>query len=653
MIVKGKARSGPEQLAAYLMRTTGGERATILDHVTEDDLHRTFMVWHVAGEATQGEKTLYHAQIAPDPRYKLTPEQGLRGAEILAEELGMANHPRRVVLHDGGDKPHLHVVFQRTNLDTMTLWDDSYNYVKHERASKRMALEFGHELVPGKHAKRDRKKQPEFPRAESTKADHQQAQRTGMSFDERKAELAGIRKSCDDAHAFKNALEEAGYVLAKGDTRGFVVVDRDGEVYSLSKHLAGDIKGKEYKAFMAPIDQAALPTVEEAKALHKQREEQTAVKAEKPGPEASKFLQPEAPAKVEEPAPAPSAALRTADPSKFLPEQPSGYDLAYYSPAKVAERASKFLPPAASETPAPVVAPPQAPEPAPQPASKFLPEKETVQPTPTAEKPAGIDLTLYAPAPTPLMPPAPVPPKAPAPEAPGDDWTRYTLKEEFKGLTPPAPPPAPPPPREDREIRELRKAVFKRQQEEYQKFTEANSGAYRALGTQLDHAMRWKMEDFDQIQAQARQDLVLRQTPKPRTGLRGMLDAIAEKLNPEATEQKAAEQKEDRDTLRLQQISDRIEYMKRLDLDKADQLQALRARQLQEQAAREKIYNEELDRHIQELLKVREIARDLAAEERKKKDDDLAREESGWAEDFKKEQEYQGEGPEPPEEGKG
>ena len=102
MIVKGKPRSGPEQLAAYLMRTADGEHPTLLQlQYGDGDLRKAFLDWHAVGEGTRGEYTLYHAQIAPDPRYKLTPEQCLRAAEILAEDLGMKDHPRAVVLHDG------------------------------------------------------------------------------------------------------------------------------------------------------------------------------------------------------------------------------------------------------------------------------------------------------------------------------------------------------------------------------------------------------------------------------------------------------------------------------------------------------------------------------------------------------------------------
>jgi len=353
MIVKGRARSGPAQLAAYLLRADGSERATILTPgVDEDDLYRQFMTWHVAGEATNGEKTLYHAQIAPEARYNMTPEQFLRAGEILARNLGMDNHPYIVVMHDGGDNPHAHVVFQRVDLETMKLWDNGFNYVKHESASRDMALEFKHDLVPGKHTKRDRKKQAEFPRGETNQAMEQQAKRLNLSTDERKAQITALRRHSDDAQAFKNALEDAGYLLAKGDQRGFVLVDGEGEVFSLSKFVT-DIKKKAYDAFMAPIDRQALPSVAEAKAIQERRREEAPVKVEKPPQEASKFLAEQPPQTAPEAAPGPEN-------SKFLPkkEEPqiASKFIGQEEAAARQEPPSKFL---------------QPPEPQPQPAQEL------------------------------------------------------------------------------------------------------------------------------------------------------------------------------------------------------------------------------------------------------------------------------------------
>ena len=235
MIVKGKPRSGPAQLAAYLMRSD--EKAALIELWDgSDDLHKAFLQWHAVGEATRGEKTLYHAQIAPEAKYPMTPEQWRQAAQILAEELGMKDHPRAIVVHQGNDHPHAHVVFQRANADALTLWDDSFNYVKHERASLRMAKEFGMEIVPGKHAKRDRKKQPEFPRQAMSRDEAQQAKRTGKDLKALKAQLAALKAASDTPQAFKAALEDAGFVLANGD-RGYTVVDDRVGAYNLARQL--------------------------------------------------------------------------------------------------------------------------------------------------------------------------------------------------------------------------------------------------------------------------------------------------------------------------------------------------------------------------------------------------------------------------------
>lgn len=77
MIVKGRARSGGAQLAAYLMRQT--ENPTLVELFDgSDDLKAAFLQWDAIGELTRGDKALYHAQIAPQDGYAMSPDQGKR-----------------------------------------------------------------------------------------------------------------------------------------------------------------------------------------------------------------------------------------------------------------------------------------------------------------------------------------------------------------------------------------------------------------------------------------------------------------------------------------------------------------------------------------------------------------------------------------------
>jgi MobA/VirD2-like, nuclease domain len=318
VIVKGRPRKDGHALAAYFMESEDGARR-IFGTDPMGDTVTAMTEWDEIGRATRGEKPLYHLQLCPDAKYPVTDEQFKRMAEIVIEEVGAKGHDYELYYHPGvkdngePDKPHAHLAICRTNRDTMKMLDLSYNYVAHERASKRIALEFGMEIVPGKHAKRDRRKQPEFPRAKANEAEHQQAARTGITVAERKQQVTALRQQADGAQAFKNALEDAGYILAKGDKRGLVIVDQQGEVYSLSRQVT-DLKAKEFKAFMQPIDPATLPGVEEAKATQAARQtvskQDAAAEAEKKGAEASKFMQPESTSKPPEAKPAtPDAEL--------------------------------------------------------------------------------------------------------------------------------------------------------------------------------------------------------------------------------------------------------------------------------------------------------------------------------------------------------
>ncbi|BBB13928.1 relaxase/mobilization nuclease domain-containing protein [Sphingopyxis sp. FD7] len=265
MIIKGKSRAGPSQLARHLGRADTNERVEILQLDSAGTTEQAFRDWQTYTLATKGKLGLYHANIDPDAKYDMTRDQWLRAVEVLEEELGLQGQPRAIVMHEKNGREHIHVVWARTDMDTMKLRSDSMNYQAHERASLRLEQEFGHEHVPGKHAKRDREAQPEFPTAEAQHDEWQQGERGGMNHRERKAQVKGLYEASDTGPAFKAALEDAGYVLARGDRRDFVILDTDAKVHSLGRQLPG-VTAKDLRAFMADIDPDSLPSVSDARA---------------------------------------------------------------------------------------------------------------------------------------------------------------------------------------------------------------------------------------------------------------------------------------------------------------------------------------------------------------------------------------------------
>ena len=55
----------------------------------------------------------------------MTPEQWQRAVDVLDKELGLEGQPRAVVMHEKRGREHIHVVWARTDIDTMTLRSDS------------------------------------------------------------------------------------------------------------------------------------------------------------------------------------------------------------------------------------------------------------------------------------------------------------------------------------------------------------------------------------------------------------------------------------------------------------------------------------------------------------------------------------------------
>jgi len=271
MIIKGGSRAGPQQLARHLQRTDTNERVEILqlDSPT-GNLNEALRDWQFISTGTRGSKGLYHANIDPDARYTMTADQWKIAVDRLEKELGLDGQPRAVVMHEKHGRQHIHVVWQRTDIDTMTMVPDSYNYVAHERASLALENEFGHEHVPGKHAKRDREKQPDMPREKINHAEWQQAERAGADPHAFKDAITAIYKSCDNGQAFQAALEQHGFVLAKGDRRDYVLVDADAQIYSLARQING-VATKDLRAFMADVERDSIPTVEQAKAQQEER----------------------------------------------------------------------------------------------------------------------------------------------------------------------------------------------------------------------------------------------------------------------------------------------------------------------------------------------------------------------------------------------
>ena len=264
MVIKGNPRGSPSGLAKHLERTDTNERMQVKEirGVVANDLAGALQEMDAHGAALRTTRTLYHASINTRADERLTDEQRARAVDQLEEKLGLTGQARAVVMHEKEGRAHFHIVWARTDLDHMRAIRCDHNYRKHEEVARALEAEFGHARVQGAHVEREGKGRPA---RTPSHAEMQQAERTGLTPAEAKEQITAIWQRTDNGKAFAAALEDQGWILARGDKRDFVVIDPYGEAHSLARRVDG-AKAKDVRERMADVDATGLPGVDEARA---------------------------------------------------------------------------------------------------------------------------------------------------------------------------------------------------------------------------------------------------------------------------------------------------------------------------------------------------------------------------------------------------
>ena len=139
---------------------------------------------------------------------------------------------------------------------------------KLRRCAQEMAAEFGTALPPGLEQDRGAERFNDPP--QPSRAEKAMQARSGLSREERREIITACYRTTDNAQAFVNALEAAGFMLARGNKRRFVVVDTAGDVHSLARQING-AKTKDIRKKLEGLTLSLLPPVERAKVLMLQR----------------------------------------------------------------------------------------------------------------------------------------------------------------------------------------------------------------------------------------------------------------------------------------------------------------------------------------------------------------------------------------------
>ncbi|WP_299845295.1 relaxase/mobilization nuclease domain-containing protein [uncultured Roseovarius sp.] len=255
MILKGSQRSGARALADHLTNERDNDHLTVLEvsGFMADDLHGALAEAYAISKATQCTQFMFSLSLNPPADHIGTEKDFVDAADRAEQVLGLSGQPRAIVMHEKEGRRHAHVVWSRIDTDEMKAINLPHFKNKLRDLSRDLFLDYGWVLPDGL-ATYGNKSPLNF-----TLEEWQQAKRQNLDPHEIKQIFRQAWKRCDSQIGFKNALEDRGYFLARGDRRGFVALDVEGNVHSIAKWTG--LKVKEVRAKLGSPEN--LPSVDE------------------------------------------------------------------------------------------------------------------------------------------------------------------------------------------------------------------------------------------------------------------------------------------------------------------------------------------------------------------------------------------------------
>ncbi len=242
MILKGSQRGGPRQLAAHLLNDKDNDHVTLQDirGFVSGDLYGAMAETVAIAKGTRCRQPVFSLSLNPPKDANASIAHLVDAAERAEQALGLEGQPRAIVIHEKNGRRHAHVVWSRIDAEAMKAVNLPHFKNRLRDLSKELYLE--HEwTLPDGHKENGWKNPLNF-----TLAEWQQAKRVELDPREIKQIFQSAWRASDNLASFKGALEHHGFYLAKGDRRGLVALDLNGEVLSVARWTG--LKTKEINA---------------------------------------------------------------------------------------------------------------------------------------------------------------------------------------------------------------------------------------------------------------------------------------------------------------------------------------------------------------------------------------------------------------------
>jgi len=263
MILKGNQRAFGDDLASHLLNLYENDDAQLVEirGSASRELHGAFAEFEAIATGTRCKEPLYSLSI--NPSEPMSRDQYFTAIDRIEKKLNLDDQPRAVVFHVKNGREHCHVVWSRIDVQKMKAVQLSHDRQKLRSVARELAQEFDHQLPSGLAKNRGAERYGDGPPTAGA-TEWGQAEQSGLKADDRRADITAAYRGSSSAQSFADALEERGYFLARGDKRGFVVLDKAGQVHSLPRQIDG-ARTKDIREKLAPLTPEKLPSVKEVR----------------------------------------------------------------------------------------------------------------------------------------------------------------------------------------------------------------------------------------------------------------------------------------------------------------------------------------------------------------------------------------------------
>ncbi len=268
MILHGNSRAGASELAHHLLRDDENDQVTVhqVRGFMAEDVEGAFQEIDALSRATRCKKFMFSLSLSPPKDANCTDKDFESAIDRAEKELGLSGQPRVIVFHEKGEHRdrHAHAVWSRIDTEHMKAIPLPYNKMKMRDVSRELYIQHKWDMPRGLINTEERNP------LNYSLEEYQQAKRNGKDVRHIKAAFQDSWALSDSPAALYNALNERGFKLAKGDRRGFVAVDSNGEIYSLPKWIGVKTKavreriGKDYE--LKSTDETKAEIAQEMKA---------------------------------------------------------------------------------------------------------------------------------------------------------------------------------------------------------------------------------------------------------------------------------------------------------------------------------------------------------------------------------------------------